>query len=154
MNNSEKLHKAIEFIFYTITVIIIISISSINSLFLIAPPYAVTAYLIIFEHGGKYSKKKSVLVSYLFVIFSSELIHLTLGISPVYMTVNVIVVSAFISVTDYKHPPAIALTIFSYIVHSTVYFAITSIMVLLVIIILAYSMDYTKAHLPNRESPS
>ena len=96
MNSSDKLHKAIDFIFYTITVIIIISISSINSLFLIAPPYAVTAYLIIFEHGGKYSKKKSVFVSYLFVIFSSELIHLMLGISPVYMTLLVIFVFVLI----------------------------------------------------------
>jgi hypothetical protein len=150
LTNSDKLYKLIDFAFYVITVIIIILISSFNALFLLAPPYAVTAYLIIFEHGGKFSKKKSVLFSYLFVIFSSEFIHLALGISPLYMTANVIIVSAFISFTGNNHPPAIALTIFSYIVHSTVYFALTSILVLLVIMILAYSMDYTKVLLNGR----
>lgn len=144
MTDSDRFYKVIDFVFYVITVIIIIWISSFDAFFLLAPPYAVSAYLIIFEHGGKFSKKKSVLFSYLFVIFSSEFIHLTLGISPLYMAANVIIVSAFISFTGNNHPPAIALTIFSYIVHSTVYFALTSILVLLVIMILAYSMDYTK----------
>jgi hypothetical protein len=144
LTDSDRFYKVIDFVFYVITVIIIIWISSFDAFFLLAPPYAVSAYLIIFEHGGKFSKKKSVLFSYLFVIFSSEFIHLTLGISPLYMAANVIIVSAFISFTGNNHPPAIALTIFSYIVHSTVYFALTSILVLLVIMILAYSMDYTK----------
>lgn len=147
MDVSEKKQKAIDFIFYTASVLIIIWISSYKSFFLLAPPYAVTAYLIIFEHGGKFSKKKSVVLSYLFAIFSSELIHVTLGISPVFMALNVIAVSGFIAFTGNNHPPAIALTIFSYIVHNTIFFAITSILVLLVIIILAYSMDYTKTRL-------
>lgn len=136
--------KAIEFLVYTIAILVIIAISSYDSLFLLAPPYAVTAYLMIFENRSKFSKRSYVAISYLFVIFSSEIIHLTLGISPYFMALNVVIVSLFISYSKFSHPPAIALTIFSYIVHNTIFFAFTSVVVLLVIILISFASDFMK----------
>jgi hypothetical protein len=43
---------------------------------------------------------------------------------------NVVLVSGFVSFTRFRHPPAIALTIFSYIVHETISFFLASLLVL------------------------
>ena len=112
----------------------IIIITAEPGVFLLAPPYAVSAYLVIFERNTKYARPQCIASSYLLVIGSSELIHVVIGISLSALLLNVVVVSAFITFTKYSHPPALALTIFSYIVHSPISFAITSLIVLLVII--------------------
>ena len=136
--------KAIEFLVYTVAILVIIAISSYDSLFLLAPPYAVTAYLMIFENRSKFSRRSDVAFSYLFVIMSSEVVHLSLGISIYSMAINVIVVSLFISYSRYSHPPAIALAIFSYIVHNTILFATTSLIVLSVIVLISYGSEIIK----------
>lgn len=136
--------KAIEFLVYTVAILVIIAISFYDSLFLLAPPYAVSAYLMIFENQSKFSKKSYVAVSYLFVILSSKIIHLALGISTYFMALNVVIVSLFISYSKFSHSPAIALTIFSYIVHNTIFFAFTSVVVLLAIILTSIASDFMK----------
>lgn len=139
--------KAIGFLFYTATLLIIIAISSYGSLFLLAPPYAVSAYLMIFESKSKFSRKSFVAVSYIFVILSSEIIHISLGISLYSMALNVIIVSLFVSYSRYSHPPAIALAIFSYIVHNALSFAITSLIVLSVILVITYFSEIVMGRL-------
>ena len=97
---------------------------------LIAPPYAVSAYLIVFDRESKYARSRNIVVSYLFVIASSEAFTLVLGVTDLALVLNVLVVSVFITVTPYAHPPALALTIFSYIVHDPWSFTVTSLIVL------------------------
>jgi CBS-domain-containing membrane protein len=135
--SSSEIASRMRWIKYTLFLglfFIIIIVTAEPGVFLLAPPYAVSAYLVIFERNTRYARPQSIASSYLLVIGSSELFHLTIGISLAALLLNVVVVSAFITFTKYSHPPAIALTIFSYIVHSPISFATTSLLVLLVII--------------------
>jgi len=97
---------------------------------LIAPPYAVTAYLVVFDRKSRYAAPSSILASYLVVIGSSELFEFFLGISLLALVLNVVLVSLFIAFTRFSHPPALALTIFSYIVHDSPVFVLSSLVVL------------------------
>ncbi|MBX8631805.1 MAG: HPP family protein [Thermoplasmata archaeon] len=120
-------------VFLAVLLAMIVAITY-NNNFLLAPPYAVTAYLLVFERESKFSKAGNIAASYIFVIISSEAIHLTLGISASALVLNLVAVSLFISFTKYSHPPALALTIFSYIAHNSVEFTITSFVVLAIAI--------------------
>ncbi len=102
---------------------------------LIAPPYAVTAYLVVFNRDSRYSEPSSILASYLVVIVSSEALELLLGVSTLALVLNVGLVSLFIAFTRYSHPPALALTIFSYIVHDSIGFVLSSLVVLGIVIV-------------------
>lgn len=112
----------------------IVGVILVSRSLLIAPPYAVTAFLIVFDRDGKYAQPKSIVTSYLVVIGSSELFVLTLGITYLALVLNVIVVSALIAFTSFAHPPALALTIFSYIAHDSVVFSLTSLVVLGIVV--------------------
>ncbi|WP_188595787.1 HPP family protein [Thermocladium modestius] len=125
---------------YMAAVSAILAMSANNKVFLLAPPYAVSAYLVLFERNTKFSKPSGLAVSYGFAIASSEALHALLGPSIASMTINVFAVSAFIMLTEYSHPPAIALTIFSYLRFSDVLF-VTSSLAALGIIILIYAID-------------
>ncbi len=100
---------------------------------LIAPPYAVTAYLVVFNRGSKYAQLRSVVGSYLAVIALSGVFELVLGVTVLALVLNVAAVSLFITFTPYSHPPALALTIFSYIAHDSVAFSLTSLVVLVIV---------------------
>lgn len=100
---------------------------------LVAPPYAVTAYLVAFNRESRYSEPSSIFASYLVVIASSEAFEFLFGISTVALVANVTIVALFIAFTRYSHPPALALTIFSYIVHDSVSFVLSSLVVLVIV---------------------
>ena len=108
---------------------------------LIAPPYAVTAYLLVFNRESRYSRPSSIAASYLVVIASSEAFEYVLGISVAALVLNVVVVSMFIAFTRYSHPPALALTIFSYLVHDSVAFVLSSLVVLLIVTVASVAIE-------------
>ncbi len=123
------------YLLFLVILSFIIALIYMQKNFLLAPPYAVTAYLIVFGRGTKYADIKSVAMSYLVVVASSELIHLLVGTSLIALVANILIVSAFITFTDFSHPPAIALTIFSYIVHDTLSFSISSLLALCIVLV-------------------
>lgn len=100
---------------------------------LIAPPYAVTAYLVVFNRGTSYAQPRSIVASYLVVIASSEAFEFVFGVTLLGLVLNVTVVSLFITFTRFAHPPALALTIFSYIVHDSLSFVVSSLVVLAIV---------------------
>lgn len=109
-------------------------IASSPGVFLIAPPYAVTAYLIVFGPRERYAQPRNIVASYLVVLGSSAAFESVLGIGLVALALNVAVVALFIAFSGFAHPPALALTIFSYIVHDPVTFTLTSLIVLLIVV--------------------
>lgn len=127
-------NRILKYLEFVVLVSVIIAITSYKGLFLLAPPYAVSAYLATFEPSGKHSKRLCIIFSYFVVIVSTEFFHILIGISIISLILNVLVVSFFITFSRYSHPPAIALTIFSYIVHNSEIFVITSLIALAVII--------------------
>ena len=127
--------RILSFLLYLAFMSIIVVGSSFDNLFLVAPPYAVSLYLITFESKSKFSKRKNIIFSYSFVILTTELIHVILGIGTLPLLVNLIVVSVFISFSGYSHTPALALTIFSYIDHQLTAFTIDSVVIMGVVII-------------------
>ena len=132
VHKQERLKK---FSLFLVVFTIMMTVIAVQKSFLLAPPYAVSAYLLIFERESKFSRPENIAVSYVFVIISSEAIHLILGIDFTALMLNMLIVSAFISFTKYSHPPALALTIFSYIVHNSTDFIYTSLIVLAIIVV-------------------
>lgn len=102
---------------------------------LIAPPYAVTAYLMVYNRGSRYAQPRSIVAAYLVVIASSAALEFVLGVTVLSLTLNVALVSLFISFTPFTHPPALALTIFSYLVRDSPSFVLTSLVVLLIVVV-------------------
>jgi CBS-domain-containing membrane protein len=101
---------------------------------LIAPPYAVTAYLVVFNRGSRYAQPSSIVAAYLVVIASTGAFEFFLGVTVLTLVLNVALVSLFITLTPYTHPPALALTIFSYLVHDSLSFVLTSLVVLGIVV--------------------
>lgn len=124
---------AIRFSLFFALFLVIVAIITVSGTLLIAPPYAVTAYLVVFNRGSRYAKPASIAASYLVVILTSEVFEFAFGVTVVALVVNVTVVSLFIAFTRYSHPPALALTIFSYIVHDSLDFVLTSLVVLVIV---------------------
>jgi len=130
-----------EYAIYLIIIGVIFSLISIRGNFILAPPYAVSAYIVVFQRNTKYSSRKCLIATYLIVILSSDVIHLVLGAGLDGMLVNVIIISAFITFTDLSHPPAIALAIFSYIVTDPFDFTISSLLSLATLVTSSYIIE-------------
>ncbi len=126
---------ATQFLVFMAIFLAIVAVIYASKTFLIAPPYAVTAYLVVFNRGTKYAEPSSILASYLVVIGTTLAFESLFGVTLPTLVVNVTVVALFLSFTRFSHPPAIALTIFSYIVHDTVSFVLTSLVVLAIVIV-------------------
>ena len=124
---------AVRFSLFFAIFLAIVGVIVVSKTLLIAPPYAVTAYLVVFNRGARYARPGSIVASYLAVIASSEVFELAFGVTLLALVLNVTLVSLFISFTPFSHPPALALTIFSYIVHDSVSFVATSLVVLLIV---------------------
>ena len=120
-------------VFFALFLAIVGVIVGSKNLFLIAPPYAVTAYLVVFNRDTRYARPASIVASYLVVIASSELFEFAFGVTVAALLLNVTVVSLFITFTPLSHPPALALTIFSYIVHDSAAFVLASLVVLVIV---------------------
>ena len=115
-----------DYIVFLMILASIFSLMAIRGDYILAPPYAVSAYLVVFKRKTKYSSKESLVATYGVVILSSDAFHFLLGESLVGMILNVLIVSAFITFTNLTHPPAIALTIFSYLAGDSLDFTISS----------------------------
>ncbi|MEM0135117.1 MAG: HPP family protein [Thermoplasmatales archaeon] len=151
----ESVSRLRDYFFYLVIFMAIISIISVRRSYVLAPPYAVSAYLIVFQRKTRYSKRWSIAFSYLFVILSSYAIHILLAQSLAGMLVNVVLISAFITFSGFAHPPAIALTIFSYIEGSITDFAISTLLALAILISSSLLIDFLRhlvitVNLPNK----
>lgn len=122
--------RTFDFVIFACCMLVILFVATYRKVFLLAPPYDVTAYLVLFEKHSKFSIPTSVALSYLVVVLSTTVLHFVLGDTAVSLALNIIVVAAFISYTKFSHPPAIALTVFSYLTDDIVGFVVTSIIVL------------------------
>jgi CBS-domain-containing membrane protein len=127
------LGTVVRFSLYFALFLAIVGVIVVFKTLLIAPPYAVTAYLVVFNRGTKYAQPRSIVASYLVVIASSEAFEFAFGVTILALVLNVTLVSLFIAFTQFSHPPALALTIFSYIVHDSFNFVLTSLIVLLIV---------------------
>lgn len=125
--------KTLNFLVFICCALVILLVASYRRVFLLAPPYDVTAYLVLLEKQSKFSRPVSVTLSYSVVILSSAVLHLAVGDGVSSLALNIIIVTAFISYTRFSHPPAIALTIFSYLTNDMLGFSLTSIIVLAII---------------------
>ncbi len=112
----------------------IFSLITIRGNYILAPPYAVSAYLVVFQRNTKYSSRQSLAATYTLVILSSDTLHFILGESIIGMVLNVVIVSAFVTFTNFTHPPAIALTIFSFIAGNPLDFTISSVLSLVALL--------------------
>lgn len=120
---------------------VIFSLITISGNYLLAPPYAVSAYLIVFQRNTKFSSMRSIGATYALVILSSDILHFFLGVSLAGMIISVVIVSAFVTFTNLTHPPAIALTIFSYIAGNPLDFTISSVLSLGVLLTASLIME-------------
>ncbi len=141
--------RVFRYLLFVACALVILLVTLNRRLFLLAPPYDVTAYLMIFERGVKFSRPTSVIVSYLVVISVTALLQFTLGQSELSLTASVLLVSAFISFTRFSHPPAIALAIFSYFANDVTGFVITTLIVLAIVLGFAAA---ARVALPNSQS--
>ncbi len=142
-----------EYLVYLAILAAIFSLITIRGNYILAPPYAVSAYLIVFQKGTKYASRASLLATYSLVIVSSDLLHMVFGASLNGIIVNVIIVSAFITFTDLSHPPAIALAIFSYIAGDPLDFTISSVLSLLALLVSSFLLDKYNSMKGNPDIP-
>jgi hypothetical protein len=133
--------KIKDYVIYLIIFAVIVSLITIRGNYILAPPYAVSAYLVVFQRNTKYSSRKSLMSTYLLVIITSDIIHLALGAAFDGLILNVIIISAFITFTDLSHPPAIALAIFSYISGDPLDFTISSLLALAALLASSFILD-------------
>lgn len=132
----EARERLLDFGVFLSTISLIICITSSTGLLLLAPPYSVTAYLAIFERKSEFSSIEGVVLSYTVVIASTEVLRSLLGTSALVVLVSVFMVSAFVSITRFKHPPAMGLAISSYTISIGVLFIIASGVILGVIVVI------------------
>ncbi len=131
---------------YLVFVIVLLGVFEVISLtknLLLAPPYAVSIYLTVFDHHSRFARPESIATSYAVVIASSSVFQYWLGATVLTLLLNVLLVSSFISFTPYTHPPALALTLFSYLVHDLMSFTIASIVVLAIVVVVDLILDRT-----------
>jgi len=130
----------VRFLLFFAIFLAIVEVIVVSKTLLIAPPYAVTAYLMVFNRGTKYAQPRSIVASYLVVIASSVAIEYAFGVTVLALVLNVTVVALFIAFTEFSHPPALALTIFSYIVRDSPNFVLTSLVVLFIVVVADITM--------------
>lgn len=130
-----------DFAVFLAVFLVIVGVIVYSGNLLIAPPFAVTAYLIAFAPRSRFSQPSAIAASYLVVVVSSALFQLGLGVTVIALVLNVVVVSLFITFTPFRHPPALALTIFSFIAHDPAVFTETSLLVLVIILAAAVLIE-------------
>ena len=101
----------------------------------LAPPFAVSSYLAVYERNTKFSNSVSIISSYLFVLFVTMIVRIFISDIEIGLIVSTLLAMAFISFTRFEHPPMIALTIFSFIVPNFQAFAESTFIALALIIL-------------------
>lgn len=117
--------------------------------FIIAPPYGVSLYLVVCDSNSRYSQYSCITFSYLLVITTTFLIHTLLGDTIYTMTLNVFLISLLMTLTGLVHPPAIALTIFTFLIKNVDSVALFSLLFLIIILVLRFilSMEPVKSRI-------
>jgi len=138
--------KTLLYLIYLASFLAVLALTERGTDFVIAPPYAVSLYLVIFDTKSKYSAYSSLAFSYLLVIATTVLIHFFIGDTIYSMAVNVLIVSLAMTALDMIHPPSIALTIFSYLLKNIDAVAIYSVVVLLILLLLRYLLAKIPSH--------
>ncbi|PYB67781.1 hypothetical protein DMB44_07835 [Thermoplasma sp. Kam2015] len=123
------MNRSYRIIYFLILFAIISAISYVFKIILLAPPFAVSAYLITVESRGRFSDPNSIIVSYLLVIALTTIFHIFLGVQFLSIYLNVSLIAIFITLSRFRHPPAIALAIFSYIAHNDILFVESSLVI-------------------------
>ena len=100
----------------------------------LAPPFAVSSYLAVYERNTKFSNSVSIISSYLFVLFVTMIVRVFISDIETGLIVSTLLAIAFISFTKFEHPPMIALTIFSFLVPNFQAFAESTFIALALII--------------------
>ena len=100
----------------------------------LAPPFAVSSYLAVYERNTKFSSSISIISSYLFVLFVTLILRVFISDIEVALIVSTLLAMAFISFTRFEHPPMLALTIFSFLVPNFQAFAESTFIALALII--------------------
>ena len=101
----------------------------------LAPPFAVSSYLAVYERNTKFSNSVSIISSYLFVLFVTLIVRVFISDIEIGLIVSTLLAMAFISFTRFEHPPMIALTIFSFLVPNFQAFAESTFIALALIIL-------------------
>ena len=101
----------------------------------LAPPFAVSSYLAVYERNTKFSNSVSIISSYLFVLFVTMIVRIFISDIEAGLIVSTLLAMAFISFTRFEHPPMIALTIFSFLVPNFQAFAESTFIALALIIL-------------------
>ncbi len=146
----KRLHQMISFL---ILFAIISMISYVFKIILLAPPFAVSAYLITVENRGRFSHPNSLIISYLLVITLTTIFHMLMGTQYLSIYLNVSLVAIFITYSRFRHPPAIALTIFSYIAHNDVLFVESSLMIAVILWFADRIIYYANKNEGNTRNP-
>ncbi len=139
--NTLRSEKVKNYVVFLLIFAVIFLLVAIKGNYILAPPYAVSAYLVVFQRNTKYSSRESLIATYALVILSSDAFHFLLGESIFGMIINVLIVSAFVTFTDLTHPPAIALTIFSYIAADPLGFTISTVLSLLALLAASFILE-------------
>lgn len=147
---SDQYAKVRDYILYLIILAVILLFTTIRGDYILAPPYAVSAYIVVFQRNTKYASRRSIAVSYLLIIISSDIMHLVLGAGFFGLILNVLIISAFITFTKFTHPPAIALAIFSYIAGDPLDFTISTLLALAVLLTSSLLIDKFAAKRENK----
>ncbi len=135
------LAKVMDYGVFLAIVAVIFSLLAFRGNYILAPPYAVSAYIMVFQRKAKNASRINIFITYAVVILSSDLLHLLVGSNLGSMLANVVIVSAFITFTKFTHPPAIALTIFSYIAGDPLDFTISSVLALIALMSASFIME-------------
>ncbi len=140
--NAPNRETGIRYAVFLAVLLLLLGITSALRGLLLAPAFAATAYLAVFTPETKYNRPLGIVLSYLVVVASTEVFELVLGVTLLALVLNVILVSLFITVSPFSHVPAIALTIFSYLVHDPVAFAVTSLLMTGVVGVEAFTIEH------------
>jgi hypothetical protein len=133
--------QVVDFIIFFITMSVVATVAVYTHLLLLAPPLGVTVYLATLARRSDASRPEVVAGSYAFVMASTLVLQTVLGFSTVTAVTNVLLVSAFIFFTRFKHPPAVALTLFSFIAHTTVTLVLTVAVFLAIVIGIQFAVE-------------
>lgn len=137
--------KGIRYAVFLAFLLILLGVTSALRGLLLAPAFAATAYLAVFTPDTPYTRPLGIVLSYLVVVGSTEAFELVFGVTFLALVLNVVLVSLFITFSPFSHVPAIALTIFSYLVHDPYAFAVTSLVMTGVVAVEAFAIERVPA---------
>lgn len=126
--------RNLSFLFLILVFALILYFTNFTRGLYLAPPFAVSTYLAVYERNTRFSGSVSIISSYIFVLFVTFTVRIFISDIEIGLIVSTIIAMAFISFTRFEHPPMIALTIFSFLVPDFQAFAESTLIALVLII--------------------